>query len=620
MTTPMRWADSDSEDSEEDYKIGEEKSSEAEEAPEPEKSFDKKNDNSHHQRQHNQHSSSSFDSRNQQRGGQQSYGGGGNYGGGGGGGKNRPQQQQQRHPNQNRGGPGPENWKQLAKASSRFSSDSGNNKSGNIDGSAWMAQRRAKMEQGQKVQKQKEAERIQQTQEEKQSRRKSQMNALKAAMTEIKIKQEVPPQTSSLGVAAASNSQVQILKKEHSAPAATKSQSQPTTAKSTGKQEKGRDGHNEKDDASMKGSWRRSKPSPAPSKVPSHPSSPTAKYSYTIGPSPSASSQQDKKIRHEAELQPDRSSVKFTRNRSSATDDKNSTSDSKAEDTKGQGAVPAHHKTPTTNDTVDNNMTKDAIREHDRNKQKVIVAFDDASGHPSSGKKNKNKTKKNKQNKIGNNDNCDDSEVAATAHKSKMTRDDHNDEDVASTKTSSSRGSSTLHSSSRSSRGGGKHIGGRNNNNNAHRRDSRNSKSGGRGRGREGRGSQQKPSSHNKTSGSSSNEGEGCGNHAKNDKRGGATQDANRGGRVAAGREGNRRDSGRGRGGRSSGSGKDEVHNNGKGNTSGGRGHTAGGRGNSDRGGRGRKAGRGGRGGQRNSGKDSSSGASPKYSYEIGKD
>ncbi len=116
MTTPMRWADSDSEDSDDGYNVNEESSEafEAEEAPLP--SYNQQNQahvpprdhyKSNHtsqnkgERKHQQ----SYNAKNYQKGGN-----GGNYGGG----KNK-----QYNSNKNRGGGG--DWKQLAKASSRFS-------------------------------------------------------------------------------------------------------------------------------------------------------------------------------------------------------------------------------------------------------------------------------------------------------------------------------------------------------------------------------------------------------------------------------------------------------------------------------------------------------------------
>ena len=65
---------------------------------------------------------------------------------------------------------------------------------GPVDGSAWMAQRRAKQEQEQNQHRIKEEERKSQEQQEKRQRRKSQMEALKAAMQEIK--ETEPPVTS----------------------------------------------------------------------------------------------------------------------------------------------------------------------------------------------------------------------------------------------------------------------------------------------------------------------------------------------------------------------------------------------------------------------------------------
>lgn len=131
MTTPMRWADSDSDDSDDEYNVNEESSkasnddeaplssgdtqqSQANNAPRNLPSRDAynskyRNDN----KGHRNHEQQNVHKKNKKNGGN-----GGNYGGGG---KNRSQHAQHGH-KKNRGGPGPENWKQLAKASSRFSS------------------------------------------------------------------------------------------------------------------------------------------------------------------------------------------------------------------------------------------------------------------------------------------------------------------------------------------------------------------------------------------------------------------------------------------------------------------------------------------------------------------
>ena len=126
MVTPMRWADSDSDDSDDGYNVNEEstEASKAEEAPVstyneqyqangPQTLPSRDNYKSKYanenkgQRKHQQHT---HHTKNHQKGGN-----GGNYGGGS---KNRSQHNN----NKNRGGGGPENWKQMAKASSRFSS------------------------------------------------------------------------------------------------------------------------------------------------------------------------------------------------------------------------------------------------------------------------------------------------------------------------------------------------------------------------------------------------------------------------------------------------------------------------------------------------------------------
>ena len=127
MTTPMRWADSDSDDSDGGYNINEESSdtSETKEAPifsdNQQKqaivtnmpTFSKStNSNDNIQRKHqypNHHPKTKKK--------------GGNVGNYSGGGKNRFKHPQQSN-NKHRGGAGPENWKELAKASSRFSSGS----------------------------------------------------------------------------------------------------------------------------------------------------------------------------------------------------------------------------------------------------------------------------------------------------------------------------------------------------------------------------------------------------------------------------------------------------------------------------------------------------------------
>lgn len=626
MTTPMRWADSDSEGSEDEYNVNEESS----EASEPETvQISEANDNcanrssptysghsnhggtyhmpdNNYQRQHQQQS---YNSRFQQKGGKQSFGGGR--------GKNKPHQH-----NQNRVGSGHGNWKQLAKASSRFSSDSGNNSSGNIDGSAWMAQRRAKMEQEAQEQKRKEAERLQREEEQKQSRRRSQMSALKAAMHEIKHKQvdEVSQKEAAItsGATTLSSSKVQILKKENTN---TTKNGQSNHVARSGNQERNSEVHGERKNTATKGSWRRAKPSASPtpttSKV-SSPLPPPPKYSYTIGQSPSASTKQQKKPFHKAELRPDRSSVKFSRNRPDDDDDyENHTFSSNKKDTKKDAvetnakektaneAIQPNPKSSATNNTVSNAVTGAEHVEKEYKEQRVIVAFDDASGHPSTEKKQQKKNKNNKQNKLRNDKTEDEAKFSSQSE----TLDEINDEDVASTKTSSSRGSSTLHSCSRGSRGGGgaKHRG----RNNPHRRDGRNGR-GGRGRGREGRGAHKNSSTIGESSG---NEGD-CSGNRGNDERRGVPQNVNRGGRLI-GRDGNRRDPQRGRGRSSASSygGNDGTYINEKGIISGGRGE----RGDNGRGGRGRISGRGGRGGQRSSGKESSLNTAPKYSYEIGK-
>lgn len=663
MTTPMRWADSDSDDSDDEYNVNEESSdaSKAEEAP-------ISSDNQQNQAtvSHTQPSFSSRDNYNskyrndnksqikhqQNPRHQNDHQKGGNVGNYGGGSKNRPQNPQHSH-NKN-------NWKQLAKASSRFSSGN-SDPSANIDGSAWMAQRKAKMEQDAKEQKQKKAGRLQQEQEQKQSRRKSQLSALKAAMCEIKqnqveeVSQKAGPTTSEITaseVVDMPSSNVRILKKK-TATAATATSN--FDGDNENRNSQGQDSvesfkpqnepKNQQDDMATKGSWRRAKassvPSLAASKTPSHSTQPPPppKYNYTIGESPSNASKQQPKLLHKAELQPDRSSVKFTRDRSGFTDNKlNSVSsvklssecaaEAKGQEIKARVAVSTYHKEQKTDVRIDTTNGDSNCGDKGERLQRVIVAFDDASGHPSTEKK---KNKKNKQEKIGSN--SGESDIASSNLKSKC-HDDNNDEEAASTKTSSSRGSSTLQSSSRSSRGGGGGGGKNKGRGNSQRRDSRSNKSGrgrGRGRGREGRGSQNQS---NVTIGSNVNECEGRGNLADSGKRG-ATQatihsntnnnsNSRNGSGRFAGREGKRRDSQSG-GKKSPIPAKEGDRSNVKREPSSGRGRTKGARGNDGRGGRGHKAGR---GGQRNSGKDSSKSSSaptkkshqPKYSYEIGKD
>lgn len=116
MTTPMRWADSDSDDSDDGYNLNEESSEafEPEEAPLP--TYNQQNQAHAPPRDHyksNYISQNKGDRKNQQSYQTKNYqkGGNSNYGGG----KNR-----QHNSNKNRGGGG--DWKKLAKASSRFSS------------------------------------------------------------------------------------------------------------------------------------------------------------------------------------------------------------------------------------------------------------------------------------------------------------------------------------------------------------------------------------------------------------------------------------------------------------------------------------------------------------------
>ena len=163
--------------------------------------------------------------------------------------------------------------------------------SANIDGSAWMAQRRAKMEQEAKEQKQKEAERLQQEQDEKQSRRKSQLNALKAAMSELKQeqvdevsqKEELKPP----GGVETNKSNVRILKKKTAASVTSKfddddknSSSQGKSSSKPGMPQNERNNFNQKHDTKMKGSWRRAR-------APSNPSVTASKTSsLTTQPPP----------------------------------------------------------------------------------------------------------------------------------------------------------------------------------------------------------------------------------------------------------------------------------------------------------------------------------------------
>lgn len=75
----------------------------------------------------------------------------------------------------------------------------GGDSGGQVDGSAWMAQRRAKMEQEDREQKKKREEIKEQQEREKKDRRKSQLDALKAAMQEIKTSESPasPPRAAS---------------------------------------------------------------------------------------------------------------------------------------------------------------------------------------------------------------------------------------------------------------------------------------------------------------------------------------------------------------------------------------------------------------------------------------
>ena len=315
-----------------------------------------------------------------------------------------------------------------------------------------MAQRKAKKEQDEKEKKLKEAERLQQEQEEKQSRRKSQLTALKAAMHEIKQKQgedqsqKAVPTTS--GEADTCNSNVQILKKNTTPKTtASKLDGDSDVRSSFGqgrsksdKVRKDTDNRTQMDDMTKKGSWRRAKASLAPSVTASKaaPPPPPPKYSYTIGQSPSVTLQQQKNLLHKAELQPDRSSVKFTRDRSEVTNQRNKTGSSvkpnneavvqaKGQESKGITTKPKKQIAKHTADTTKGNKKKG---NKEKNYQRVIVAFDDASGHPSTEKKN-NKNKHN--NKIMNNNGANDVTSISKSN------DDNNDEEVASTKTSSSR-------------------------------------------------------------------------------------------------------------------------------------------------------------------------------------
>lgn len=124
----MRWADSDSDDSDDGYNVNEE-SSEASITEEAPISSDNQRNKSTSSQSHNTPPFVSQENyknkyRNDNKGERKNHpksyqkgGNGGNFVGG----KNRPQNPQ-RGNNKNRGGPGSENWKQLAKASSRFSS------------------------------------------------------------------------------------------------------------------------------------------------------------------------------------------------------------------------------------------------------------------------------------------------------------------------------------------------------------------------------------------------------------------------------------------------------------------------------------------------------------------
>eukprot|EP00547_Thalassionema_nitzschioides_P013677 CAMPEP_0194236284 /NCGR_PEP_ID=MMETSP0158-20130606/3574_1 /TAXON_ID=33649 /ORGANISM="Thalassionema nitzschioides, Strain L26-B" /LENGTH=858 /DNA_ID=CAMNT_0038970003 /DNA_START=32 /DNA_END=2605 /DNA_ORIENTATION=- len=68
------------------------------------------------------------------------------------------------------------NWKEMAKSSAKFSTD----KQENLDGSSWMAQRRAKQQQAKEEEAKEEERRLQEANEEKRARRKTQFEALKA--------------------------------------------------------------------------------------------------------------------------------------------------------------------------------------------------------------------------------------------------------------------------------------------------------------------------------------------------------------------------------------------------------------------------------------------------------
>ena len=170
----MRWADSDSSDDEEDYVPP---SSEPE--PEPEivpqdPREERRSSFAKTQYQNDRRGSQQQDNR----GGRQSHQSNFN--------NNRGRQ----NPN-NRGGNQPRggDWKQMAKASSRFSD-------GAVDGSSWMAKRRAKQEEEEKEFKARREEMKIIKEKETREKRQSQVDALKNALGQIKVSDSTPSASS----------------------------------------------------------------------------------------------------------------------------------------------------------------------------------------------------------------------------------------------------------------------------------------------------------------------------------------------------------------------------------------------------------------------------------------
>ncbi|KAG7353912.1 hypothetical protein IV203_003268 [Nitzschia inconspicua] len=257
----MRWADSDS-DSEEEYVPP----SSSPPPPEPEEELFQPPSQAPQYQHHSQprdqygggrgsggrgyHQSPKFER------GRSGRGGGRDGGGGVGRGKNTHQQ--------------PRDWKEMAKASSRFA-----NSQAPVDGSSWMAQRRAKMEQEALQHKEEQEKRLQQEQAEKHERRKSQLGALKAALKEIK-ESEPPPQTSP-GNSLRDSRKAATKDTKEASPRQILTRKKPTDEQ--GNHETGGSSIAESEKPL---SWRKHK------KQPTHTSSidNPPKYSYTIGQSP----------------------------------------------------------------------------------------------------------------------------------------------------------------------------------------------------------------------------------------------------------------------------------------------------------------------------------------------